>query len=344
YLNRVLLFIAGTLAAPAILVAQQTGGTITGSVVDASSHAPIPSVRIQIVGTQRATLGDAEGKFRITVLTPGQYQVRAMRIGFAASTQTVTVAAGSPANIAFTLSPVAISLEQVVTTATGETQRKKEQGTAVAVLQPTPVELATAQSPSQLLTGKVAGVDVASTGGTVGSGSRIRIRGANSLSLSNEPLLIVDGVRYNNDFTNAPVGGIGVGGQRPSPFNDINPEDIADIQVLKGPAAAAQYGTAAANGVLQITTKHGSNTKPRWNAYAEGGTIQDVTTYPSNYHQVGLTTAGKRTTTCTLDSQTLGNCTPNPDSLVFYNPLAASGALIHGHRGAYGLSVNGGTD
>ena len=218
YLNRVLLFIAGTLAAPAILVAQQTGGTITGSVVDASSHAPIPSVRIQIVGTQRATLGDAEGKFRITVLTPGQYQVRAMRIGFAASTQTVTVAAGSPANIAFTLSPVAISLEEVVTTATGETQRKKEQGTAVAIVQPKPVELATAQSASQLLTGKVAGVDVATTGGTVGSGSRIRIRGANSLSLSNEPLLIVDGVRYNDQFA-----GIGVGGQAPSSFNNINP-------------------------------------------------------------------------------------------------------------------------
>ena len=339
YLNRVLLFIAGTLVAPAILVAQQTGGTITGSVTDASSHAPIPSVRIQIVGSQRATLGDAEGKFRITVLTPGQYQVRAMRIGFAASTQTVTVTAGGSANVVFTLSPVAISLEEVVTTATGETQRKKEQGTAVAVVQPKPVELATAQSASQLLTGKVAGVDVATTGGTVGSGSRIRIRGANSLSLSNEPLLIVDGVRYNNQFS-----GIGVGGQAPSSFNDINPEDIADIQVLKGPAAAAQYGTAAANGVLQITTKHGANTKPRWNAYAEGGTIQDVTTYPSNYHQVGLTTAGKRTTTCTLDSQTLGNCTPNPDSLVFYNPLAASGALIHGHHGGYGLSVNGGTD
>lgn len=339
YLCRALLAVAGALCAPAMLVAQQTGGTITGTVVDAASRTPIPSVRVQIVGSSRATLGDATGKFRIAALTPGQYQVRALRIGFAASTQTVTVTAGNNANVEFTLTPVAISLEEVVTTATGESQRKKEQGTAVAVIQPKTPELATAQTASQLLTGKVAGVDVATTGGTVGSGSRIRIRGANSLSLDNEPLIIIDGIRYNNSF-----GGIGVGGQVPSSFNDINPEDIENVQILKGPAAAAQYGTAAANGVIQITTKHGSNTKARWSGYVQGGTIQDVTDYPSNYAQVGTTSANKRTAACTLDSQTRSLCTANPDSLVFYNPLAASGALIHGHRGSYGLSVAGGTD
>ena len=344
YLNRALLAAAGLLIAPAVVMAQ---GVITGTVVDATSRTPVPSARIQIVGTPRATVADADGKFRLAVLKPGQYQVRALRIGFSASTQTVTVTEGGTANLTFALSPVAISLEEVVTTATGETQRKREQGTAVATLQPKAVDLATAQSPSQLLTGKIAGVDVASTGGTVGSGSRIRIRGENSISLNNEPLIIVDGIRFNNSFgVNGTDGAnsIGVGGQSPSRFNDINPEDIADIVVLKGPAAAAQYGTAAANGVIQITTKHGSNTKARWSGYVEGGTIQDVTAYPPNYAQVGTTTAGKRTTTCSLDSQTRGLCTPNPDSLVFYSPLAASKALIHGHRGAYGLSVSGGTD
>ncbi len=339
YLSRAFLIIAGTLCAPAMVVAQQTGGTVTGTVVDAASRTPIPSVRIEIVGTPRATIADASGKFRLSLLKPGQYQVRALRIGFAASAQSVNITEGGTATADFTLTPVAISLEEVVTTATGETQRKKEQGTAVAVLQPKATELATAQTASQLLTGKVAGVDVATTGGTVGSGSRIRIRGANSLSLDNEPLIIVDGIRYNNSF-----GGIGVGGQQPSSFNDINPEDIQDVQILKGPAAAAQYGTAAANGVIQITTKHGSNTKARWTGYVQGGTIQDVTAYPSNYAWVGTTSAGKRTTGCTLDSQTRGVCTPNPDSLVSFNPLASSGALIHGHRGSYGMSVAGGTD
>jgi TonB-linked SusC/RagA family outer membrane protein len=345
YLNRAFLAAAGLLIAPAVAVAQT--GAITGSVMDAASRTPVPSARIQLVGSPRGTVADADGKFRIGALKAGQYQVRALRIGFSASTQTVTVTDGGTANLSFLLSPVAISLEEVVTTATGETQRKREQGTAVATLQPKPVELASAQSTSQLLTGKVAGVDVSSTGGTVGSGSRIRIRGVNSISLNNEPLIIVDGIRFNNSFGvdgTTGANSIGVGGQSPSRFNDINPEDIADIVILKGPAAAAQYGTAAANGVIQITTKHGSNSKARWTGYAEGGTIQDVTAYPPNYAQVGTTTAGKRTTTCSLDSQTRGLCTPNPDSLVFFSPLASSKALIHGHHGAYGLSVSGGTD
>lgn len=342
YFNRALLAVAALLFAPAIVVAQQTG-VITGSVVDAASHSPIPSVRIQIVGTARATLGDVNGKFRLAVLKAGQYQVRALRIGFAAQTQTVDVADGGSANVNFTLSAVAISLEEVVTTATGETERKRETGTAVATLQPKPVELSSAQSVSQLLTGKVAGVDVASTGGTIGSTSRIRIRGANSISLNNDPLIVIDGIRYNNSLSNN-VGGIGVGGQVSSGFNDINPEDIQNIVILKGPAAAAQYGTAAANGVIQITTKHGSNTKPRWTGYAEGGTIRDVGVYPSNYAQIGTRTSGTRTTSCSLDSQTRGLCTPTPDSLVSYNPLGASKALIPGHRGSYGLSVTGGSD
>ncbi|MEO7103918.1 MAG: TonB-dependent receptor plug domain-containing protein, partial [Gemmatimonadaceae bacterium] len=339
YHRRAMLAVVGLLCTPMMLVAQQTGGTITGSVVDAASNTPIPSARVEIVGAQRATITDAAGRYRLAVPTATQYQLRALRIGFASLTQTVTVPEGGTVAANFALKAVAISLEQVVTTATGETQRKAEQGTAVAIIQPKAPELATAQSASQLLTGKVAGVDVASTGGTVGSGSRIRIRGANSLSLDNEPLIIVDGIRYNNSF-----GAIGVGGQVPSSFNNINPEDIQDIQILKGPAAAAQYGTAAANGVIQITTKRGSNTKTHWNGYVQGGTIQDVTAYPANYHQVGKTTSGGRTTSCTLDSQTRGVCTPNPDSLVSFNPLYASDALIRGHRGSYGLSAAGGSD
>src|SRR5207253_7335790 len=162
-------------------------------------------------------------------------------------------------------------------------------------------------------------------GGTVGSGSRIRIRGASSISLTNEPLVVVDGIRFNNSIGNSGTTGsttIGVGGQVPSRFNDINPEDIESIEVLKGPAAAAQYGTAAANGVIQITTKRGRSGRPRWTTFAEGGTIRDVTTYPSNYLQVANErNANGSRRACTLDSQTRGLCTTNPDSLLIFNPL-----------------------
>jgi hypothetical protein len=220
----------------------QDAGIITGVVRDATTRAPIPSAAIQLVNTTRGTIAGDDGTFRIANVRPGQYQVRALRLGFQASSQTIEVTAGGTTALEFALAPAAVSLEEVITTATGETSRKREIGSAVTTIAPKQQELAAAQSVSQLLTGKVAGVDVASSGGTVGSGSRIRIRGANSVSLTNEPLIIVDGIRFNNSVAVDNTTGastIGVGGQVPSRFNDINAEDIESIEVLKGPAAAA---------------------------------------------------------------------------------------------------------
>jgi hypothetical protein len=220
----------------------QEAGVITGVVRDATTRAPVASAQVQIVNTTRATIAGDDGTFRIANVRPGRYQIRALRLGFQSSTQPAEVTAGGTTALEFALAPAAVSLEEVVTTATGETSRKREIGSAVATIAPKQQELATAHSLSQLLTGKVAGDDVASSGGTVGSGSRIRIRGANSHSLTNEPLIIVDGIRFNNSVAVDNTSGastIGVGGQVPSRFNDINPEDIESIEVLKGPAAAA---------------------------------------------------------------------------------------------------------
>ena len=341
--------VASTAIAMALTAAQAGAQTaaVTGRVLDAVSKTPVPLAQVQIVGTTRGTTTGDDGTFRIAGLPPAQYTVRVLRIGYQASTQTVALATSATAQIEFQLNPVAVSLEEVVTTATGETARRREIGSAVSTVQPKQENLTNAQSASQLLSGKVPGVNVAASGGTIGSGSRIRIRGANSISLTNEPLIIVDGIRFSNAVGQDNTSGatsLGVGGQVPSRFNDINPEDISSIEVLKGPAAAAQYGTAAANGVIQITTKRGRTGKPRWNVFVEGGTIRDVTDYPPNFAQVGRTTAGARTTACTLDSQTRNLCTPIPDSLVSHSPLAAADPLIDGHRGGYGASVSGGTD
>ena len=331
---------------PLALLAQQ-GGVLTGRVTDAGSNAPIPNVQVMVVGTTRGTYTGDDGRYRIAGITPATVTVRFLRIGYQAQTRTVTIGAGATANVDASLKASAVTLEQVVTTATGQSERKREQGNAVGTVVPAPRELATALSPSQLLTGRVPGVDVQSSGGTTGSGSRIRIRGANSLSLSNEPIVIIDGIRFNNAVSQDNTSGattIGVGGQVPSRFNDINPEDIERVDILKGPAAAALYGTAAASGVIQITTKKGRNAKPRWTAFVEGGSIKDVTDYPSNFAQVGTTSKGARTTACTLDSQTRGLCTANPDSLVSLNPLKQYSPFVNGHRGAYGASVLGGSD
>jgi TonB-linked SusC/RagA family outer membrane protein len=339
--------IAASLLSYAGPAAAQDAGIITGRVVDAASQVPIPLAQIQLVGTTRGTITGDDGTYRMAGVRPGQYQIRALRIGFQASARPVEVTSGGTTSVDFALAQAAISLEQVVTTATGEQERKREIGSAVATLQPTTDQITSAQSVSQLITGKVSGVDVGQASGTVGGSSRIRIRGANSISLGNEPLIIVDGIKFNNSVGVDNVSGsntIGVGGQVPSRFNDINPEDIQSMEILKGPAAAAQYGTAAANGVIQITTKRGRTGAPRWSVFAEGGRIEDVTTYPANFAQTGTRPNGTQTGFCDLDSQTLGLCTPNPGGLTSFNPLEQFSPFIKGKRGAYGASVTGGTD
>ena len=319
----------------------QDGGTISGHVVDATTNAPIPSAQIQIVGTARGSTTGEDGRFRIPIVRPGVYQVRVLRIGYQASTQSVTVGNGQAIDLSYSLTPAAITLDQVVTLATGETTRKREQGNVVGTLTPEPSTLATAGNMNQLLTGRIPGVDVAAPGGTIGSSARVRIRGASSLSLSNDPLLIVDGVRVDNNSASTTIA---VGGQVPSRFNDINPEDIEKIDIIKGPAAGALFGTAAANGVIQITTKKGRSGKTRFTVFGESGSIRNVTSFPRNYAWVGTTSAGTRTTNCNLDNQTRGLCTANPDSLVSFSPLAQYSPFINGQRGAYGVSAIGGND
>lgn len=319
----------------------QDGGTVGGRVIDATTSAPVISAQVQIVGTGRGGTTADDGRFRIANVTPGTYQVRVLRIGYQASTQPVTIAPGQAITLEYSLAPAVVTLDEVVTLATGATTRKREQGMIVGTLAPEPAALATAGNVAQLLTGRVPGVDVASPGGTIGSSSRVRIRGASSLSLSNDPLLIVDGIRVDNNSASSTIG---VGGQTPSRFNDINPEDIEKIDILKGPAAAALYGTAAANGVIQITTKRGRAGTTRFTLFGESGSIRNVTSFPRNFAWIGKTTAGNRTTNCNLDNQTRGLCTANPDSLVSFSPLAQYSPFIDGRRAAYGASAVGGND
>lgn len=321
----------------------QATGNIAGRVIDAASNQPIASAQIQVVGTTRGAVSNETGAYRIASIPAGTYTLRVLRIGFQSTTQTVTVTDGATATADFAIPSVAIKLDEVVTTATGATERKRETGNAIGTLQPSLAENANSVNVAQQLTGKIPGVDVGSPGGTLGSSPRIRIRGASSVSLSNEPLVIVDGIRVNSAAGSFSTG-FDVGGQRPSRLNDINPEDIDTYTVLKGPAAAALYGTAAAPGVIVITTKRGRTGAARWTLFGEGGHITDVTTYPANYAQIGTTTTGARTTGCTLDAQTRGACTPTPDSLVSFNPLVQASPFIQGHRGAYGASVQGGTE
>jgi TonB-linked SusC/RagA family outer membrane protein len=257
----------------------QSDGTVSGRVVDQATQAPVLDAQVVVVGTQRGAATDAQGRFTITGVPAGTYELRVRRVGYAPAVQRVTVSSGSVATADFALPTSAARLEEVVVNAvTGQTQRRIENGTNSGFIAVGDLNKGPITQMADVLQGRVAGVTLQSASGTQGSSQKIRIRGANSLSLSNEPLLYVDGIRISNG-----KGGIALGGQDYSRLNDINPEEIENVEILKGPAASAIYGSAAAVGVILITTKRGRAGEPRWNAYAETGSMKDVNKYPLNY-------------------------------------------------------------
>jgi TonB-linked SusC/RagA family outer membrane protein len=330
-------------ALPALAAAQGPGsGIITGSVTNAQQQ-PIPSAQVYIVSTQNGARTDDQGRYRIVNVAPGTYTVRATRIGYEAAAQTVTVAAGQTATIDFAMKTASVTLDAVVTTATGEQQRKRETGNAVATIPVTEIPRSATPNMASLLNARAPGVTVIQAGGTTGTSQRVRIRGANSVNLNNEPLVIIDGVRVDNGNALTSFS-IGVGGQTTSRLNDINFEDIENLEILKGPAASALYGTAAANGVIQITTKRGRAGATRWNTYIEQGTLTDPTDYPYNYGNFNRQYGGA--VSCFLADQFV----PNPfggcsaDSLAKFSPLKAADPYRTGYHQRYGANAGGGTD
>ncbi|AHG90170.1 TonB-dependent outer membrane protein, SusC/RagA [Gemmatirosa kalamazoonensis] len=337
--------LAGVLiAASAVtLGAQQQTGIVAGRVTERGSNAPLVAAQVMIVGTTRGTVTGEDGRYRLTGVPAGSAQLRVLRIGYRAVTQPITVTAGQTTTADVQLDASAVSLDQMVVSATGATERKRENGNDVGVIKPgDKVSIAATPTLSAVLTGKTAGLTVTQGAGSPGASSRIRIRGSNSVSLSNEPLLIIDGVRVNNDVA---ASSLGVGGQQTNRFDDINPEDIESIEVLKGPAASALYGTAAANGVIQIVTRKGRTGKTQWRAYGQYGTLQDPTDYPSNYFTAGFNGASGSTAfngNCILDLQTRGLC--RADQTMSFNPLTFYSVQGTGHARDFGASASGGGD
>ncbi len=332
---------------PAAAAAQ--GGTVAGTVTDRATNQPIASAQVVIVGTTLGTITNAQGEFQVASVPAGARQVRVLRLGYQAVTQSVAVAAGVTSTVNFALQASAVALDVVTVTATGEEQRARERGNSVPIINVDELDLAPIPNLSDLLSSRAPGIVVQSAGGTTGTTSRIRIRGSNSVSLSNDPLILIDGVRAENSPGSS---SIGVGGQEPSRFNDINPDDIEKIEILKGPAASALYGTAAANGVIQITTKKGIPGKARWNVFAEGGEIREITNFPANFVRFGVTTnrvnpaQNGLATVCTVENEQRGLCTPDANGLRSFNPLedATATPFRDGWRSTFGVNVAGGTE
>lgn len=333
-----LFFLAGFASA-------QERGTITGMVTDASSGTPLVGVQVVVEGLTIGGLTNASGRFLIQNVPAGPQQLRAVLLGYGPVTQTVSVVTGETAQLDFQLSLSAIALDEVVVTAVGE-QRKREIGNALGSIKAAEVVAeAPITSVSELIQGRASGVSVGQSSGSTGLGSRIRIRGSNSISLSNEPLLYVDGIRVSSANNDLGIGqNIYTGGQEPSRLNDFNPEDIESIEIVKGPAAATLYGTEAANGVIRITTKSGRQGQTRWNFWAEGGLVQERNTYPLNFAGIDSNATGFLNENCLLVFQAAGDCTQT--GLSSYQVLDDPNLspIDDGVRQQYGLSLTGGSE
>lgn len=226
--------------------------TVTGTITDAATGIPLPGASIVVKGTTNGVSSDFDGNYSIDVSTATATFVVSY-VGYA--TKEVAFTGTTPLNIS--LSEDAEQLNEVVVTALGISREKKSLGYAVSTIEGSSVSLAKETNVVSSLAGKVAGVVVSRSTSGAGGGTRVVIRGNGSLTGNNQPLYVVDGIPIDNSgVSNAGAGeysvrDLGTG------VSDINSDDIESMSILKGPNAAALYGSRAANGVVLITTKKG---------------------------------------------------------------------------------------
>ena len=213
--------------------------TVTGVITDAKDGSPLPGVTIILKGSSTGTVTDIDGKYSIKA-SKGQ----SLTYSFVGYKSQVVVVESNIYNIK--LQTDNMSIDEVVVIGYG-TVKKSDATGSVSVVSSKDFNDGAISSPDQLITGRIAGVQVTSAGGAPGAGSTIRIRGGSSLSAKNDPLVVVDGVPLDND------GVVGMG----NPLTTINPNDIETFTVLKDASATAIYGSRASNGVIIITTKKG---------------------------------------------------------------------------------------
>ncbi len=305
-------------------------GAVRGSVRDTTSGDPVAGavVTTMIEGITHTSTTRDDGLYSLQGVPAGVRKVTVRYIGYQPATHTVLVVAGRSVREDFFLHERTALLNRVVTTATGQ-KRLYELATSVTILN---VDSIVTTHPisnvTDLLEGRVPGLVVQHSSGVPGDPSRLRLRGVSSANESNDPIVIVDGVRVYygaSDSTALNISSPHTGGVlsistcagcidadnsigAPSPLDQIDPNTIQTIEIFKGPSASTMYGPDAANGVIVITTKHGTPGKARWTASASRGVSFIPNKYSTGYYAWGHTLAGNaqvcniKDVTCTVDS------------------------------------------
>ncbi|KEO74813.1 SusC/RagA family TonB-linked outer membrane protein [Anditalea andensis] len=234
--------------------------TVTGVVISGEDNLPLPGVNVRVKGTSRGAITDLDGNYSIQV--SDQETLVFSFVGFLSQEAPV----GNRSSINLTLATDAKTLGEVVVIGYGSVERRELTG-SVGSVNAEVIRDVPALGIDQALQGRVAGVQITQNSGTPGAGISVRVRGASSISASNQPLYVIDGV----PMTTGDQSQLGFGGQTSNALADLNPSDIESMEVLKDAAAAAIYGSRAANGVVLITTKRGTNQTTQINFNVYGG-------------------------------------------------------------------------
>lgn len=238
--------------------AQQTY-TFSGTVTDASVNQPIIGATVIIGGTSIGTTTDFDGNYNISAsLQPGNYRLIFSYLGF--SSQTINLTLGNDTNVEtnVALSPDLMNLDEVIVTGTSVGTSRRQLGNAISTISAKAFEDGGATAIDQGLSGKIAGALVQQNSGDPAGGISVRLRGPSTIAGSSDPLYVIDGLIVSNSSTEL----VDLGGNTQNRLVDINPNDIDRIEIIKGAAAAAIYGSRASNGVVQIFTKRGQSGKP----------------------------------------------------------------------------------
>ncbi|MDX8340836.1 SusC/RagA family TonB-linked outer membrane protein [Draconibacterium sp. IB214405] len=256
---------------------------VSGTVTSSEDGMPIPGVSVSVAGTTMGTVTDIDGVFTLKV----PQDAKALLASFVGmKTQTVELGEGS--DYAIVMEPDLVGIDEVVVTALGISREKKSLGYSAQQLTGDDIAAVKDANVVNSLSGKVAGVQVTGSTGTVGGSSRIVIRGVNSISGNNQPLFIVDGTPIDNsNFNSTGTQNGGGGTDWGNSAADINPEDIESMTVLKGANAAALYGSRAANGVILITTKKGTKRKGIGVSISTGVNVTTVALLPDYQNEYG---------------------------------------------------------
>jgi TonB-linked SusC/RagA family outer membrane protein len=324
------------------VMAQQR--TISGKVTAADDGTPIPGATVKIKGQSGGVATNTLGNYTIPAAT-GQVLVFSF-VGTASQERTV----GTESVINIALKDATRALDEVVITALGQTAPKRALGTSQQIVKGADIAGTQRENFINSLQGRVAGVEVNSTSGVPGASSSITIRGVSSISGSNSPLMVVDGLPIDNKTLNtnvlqSDVSATTAFSNRGVDFSnrasDINPEDIETMVVLKGPEAAALYGIDAANGAIVITTKRGKPGQGRID-YSNSFRVEKLRSKPKVQQKFGLGTNGQGNVISTLSGSYEYFGPENPAGTTLYDNV--DGFFQTGFTQKHNLAMSGGTD